>query len=213
VQGGEAMINLDEIERRAAAATAGPWTVEPYDYGAAVRGGCLLAECMQAATSKHATDVQECRTNAAFIAAARVDVPALIARVRELEAERNEARAHAEDRNDEANKLQRCLNMAATERDEARAEVERLTEARVLDWSHRRSLVSERDEARAEVERLKLSARLWADDIDAVSNAYRRGAEAMRDACASAFDKRDEHDLTVDVIHDVLVDLPIPEEP
>jgi uncharacterized coiled-coil DUF342 family protein len=42
--------------------------------------------------------------------------------------ERDEARAYAEDRNDEANKLQRLLNMAATERDEARAEVQRLTD-------------------------------------------------------------------------------------
>jgi chromosome segregation ATPase len=92
------------------------------------------------------------------------------------------------------------------ERDEARAEVERLSDAS----THWQVMLKREME---EVERLKLSARLWADDIDAVSNAYRRGAEAMREACASAFDKRDEHDLTVDVIHDVLVDLPIPEEP
>ena len=44
--------------------------------------------------------------------------------------ERDEARAYAEDRNDEANKLQRLLNMAATERDEARAESQRLTDER-----------------------------------------------------------------------------------
>ncbi len=55
------MINLDEIERRANAATPGPW-------------------------KEGASDVYIVR-NAAFIAAARTDVPALIARVRELEAE------------------------------------------------------------------------------------------------------------------------------
>jgi len=51
--------------------------------------------------------------------------------------ERDEARAYAEDRNDEANKLQRFLNMAATERDEARAEVERLRErVTLLEWNN-----------------------------------------------------------------------------
>lgn len=43
-----------------------------------------------------------------------------------LQRERDEARRYAEERNDEANKLQRILNMAAHERDEARAEVKRL---------------------------------------------------------------------------------------
>jgi chromosome segregation ATPase len=55
--------------------------------------------------------------------------------------ERNEARAYAEDRNNEANNLQRHLNRAASERDEARA---------------------------------------------ALADAYRRGAEAMREAAMGA---------------------------
>jgi hypothetical protein len=55
------MIDLDAIEARANAATPGPW-------------------------KEGSNDVYSVR-NAAFIAAARTDVPALIARVRELEAE------------------------------------------------------------------------------------------------------------------------------
>lgn len=43
-----------------------------------------------------------------------------------LTRQRDEARKYAKERNDEANKLQRFLNMAAQERDEARAEIERL---------------------------------------------------------------------------------------
>ncbi len=54
---------------------------------------------------------------------------ALAASVLRLERERDEARAYAEERNGEANKLQRYLNMAAAERDEARAEVKALCEA------------------------------------------------------------------------------------
>ena len=77
--------------------------------------------------------------------------------------ERDEARAYAEDRNDEANKLQRFLNMAATERDEARAEVERLTD--------------ERDELLVRV--ADQGAELRATR-DAYGTACRRGAEAMR---------------------------------
>lgn len=46
------------------------------------------------------------------------------AKVAEVERERDEARKYAEERNDEANKLQRFLNMAAQERDEARAELD-----------------------------------------------------------------------------------------
>jgi len=72
------------------------------------------------------------------------------------------------------------------------------------------ALTRERDEARAELERLKLSARLWADDIDAVSNAYRRGAEAMREACI-AWARAPENDWE-HLAHE-LGNMPIPEEP
>jgi hypothetical protein len=75
-------MNLDEIERRANAATPGPWYgnrncgVYSVNVGQVVGTGCCCC------TKSRLTD-----ENAAFISAARTDVPALIARVRELEAE------------------------------------------------------------------------------------------------------------------------------
>jgi hypothetical protein len=82
-------MNLDEIERRANAATPGPW-MPPTERE---RGpGCDDRACV--------VDHEGCavwpwhrREDMEFAYAARVDVPALIARVRELEAERDEARA------------------------------------------------------------------------------------------------------------------------
>jgi len=81
------MINLDEIERRANAATPGPWAVyekpDPWGYWA-----------VQDADGKDVFDDgsagaeygQTCSiADRDFLVAARTDVPALIARVRELE--------------------------------------------------------------------------------------------------------------------------------
>jgi hypothetical protein len=85
------MINLDRIERRANAATKGPWG---FSYGdrryiadpstdivgevAPLYSGQTM--CVFAVASANQGDAE-------FIASARTDVPALIARVRELEAE------------------------------------------------------------------------------------------------------------------------------
>lgn len=131
--------------------------------------------------------------------------------------ERDEARAYAEDRNDEANKLQRFLNMTATERDEARAdanmledrlsesraEVERLTDERdellVRVANQEAELRATREayrEARTEV--LQLKGKLHIERIgirlvdEVRSDAYRRGAEAMRDEVDRLTDERDE---------------------
>ena len=78
-------MNLDEIEARANAATPGPWR-DRHQVCSEVWGQAPDSQTcsMQIARVGHAQfDV----FNAAFIAAARADVPALIARVRELEAE------------------------------------------------------------------------------------------------------------------------------
>ena len=68
-----------------------------------------------------------------------------------------------------------------------------------------------REEAREELETVKRERdEARADD----ANAYRRGAEAMREACARWFREHDESfELTVDACHDVIADMPIPEEP
>lgn len=68
------MINLDEIERRANAATPGPWGHEMGAVLSIPTGGRFVASVGK-----------QCMNDAPFIAAARTDVPALIARVRELE--------------------------------------------------------------------------------------------------------------------------------
>jgi hypothetical protein len=67
------MIDLEEIERRANAATPGPWKY------------CADSDAIK---GTNALIVRGARSNSGpFIASARTDVPALIARVRELEAE------------------------------------------------------------------------------------------------------------------------------
>lgn len=111
------------------------------------------------------------------------------------------------------------------ERDEARAEVERLREmahdfeAMRQDRDHHASALKQE---RREVERLQ--GDVWAltttlrnlpvpspSLVDACTDAYRRGAEAMREACAMLV-------LTSNAVHrrvdaDALRALPIPEEP
>lgn len=87
------MINLDRIERRANAATQGPWG---FSYGdrryIADPSTDIVGEvappysgqtmCVFAVASANQGDSE-------FIASARTDVPALVARVRELETERD----------------------------------------------------------------------------------------------------------------------------
>ena len=87
------MIDLDAIEARANAATPGPWKHE----GQEVRAAYHVAFCGEAATSQGATSARDCTRNARFIAHARTDVSALIARVRELEEERDQALADYQD--------------------------------------------------------------------------------------------------------------------
>jgi ABC-type molybdenum transport system ATPase subunit/photorepair protein PhrA len=68
------VLDLDAIERRANAATKGPWTVS--DLGNVVAGKYLVS--LGNWWHKNREDM-------VFIAHAREDIPALIARVRELE--------------------------------------------------------------------------------------------------------------------------------
>jgi hypothetical protein len=68
------MINLDEIEARANAATPGPWGYSDFSGSIHSSVGTLIAQGAWPDSGP-------------FIACARTDVPALIARVRELEAE------------------------------------------------------------------------------------------------------------------------------
>jgi hypothetical protein len=90
------MINLDEIERRANAATPGPWTyhegcgyVEVPPCGAIEfkPGWERSVHFLARVHNNHVEGEDGLGFDGAFIAHARTDVPALIARVRELEAE------------------------------------------------------------------------------------------------------------------------------
>ena len=99
--------------------------------------------------------------------------------------QRDEARKYAEERNDEANKLQRFLNMAAQERDEARLELAHIRaeyeQANASDLT-RDALALQNAALRAEVdglrglrqewERLERNARhLWRETSDKLDSA------------------------------------------
>ena len=68
--------SLDEIEARCEAATSGPWFIAGNNSSNTLR--CVHNEATNIAVLVHEKD-------SSFIAAARTDIPALIARVRELE--------------------------------------------------------------------------------------------------------------------------------
>jgi len=91
------MLDLDAIEARLARATPAPWRLKPQDPAKIHRGTVqveedgqgveVIAECYCGAYEGHGLH------NAAMIAHARTDIPALVARVRELEAERDQLAA------------------------------------------------------------------------------------------------------------------------
>ncbi len=79
---------IDEIEKRAEAATPGPWVLDPRG-GGLIRGGALVHKArgsgqpqlfLAMAHEDEAAEGQQ--KNAAFVAAARTDIPALIADLR-----------------------------------------------------------------------------------------------------------------------------------
>jgi NTP pyrophosphatase (non-canonical NTP hydrolase) len=86
-------LDLDAIETRASAATSGPWVSDEGGYEH--RAYSPQVQCFMVSTlpGEIVAVSPECRfvdsANATFIAHAREDVPALVRRVRELEAERD----------------------------------------------------------------------------------------------------------------------------
>lgn len=150
--------------------------------------------------------------------------------VKELTRERDDAREQLYLTKAELGRWVDRETKAVRERDEARAETARMkarpSEAEIgrLDvmWQQ---LVRERDEARAEVSRLQEDRDKWRDryhamrtdvglsgDVeDEITCAYRRGAEAMREACARWMSEREG--ISQWVYDDALSALPIPEEP
>lgn len=126
----KAELDLEAIEARVEAATPGPW-----------RSGAKVGRTIYTGRDV-LMGVLDCAVDAAFIASARTDVPALVRELREARRERDalmkfahddneradsymekwrSALTSREERNDECNNLQRHLNRCAEERDEARA--------------------------------------------------------------------------------------------
>jgi len=81
------MIDLDEIEARANAATHGPWGALIMHGVASVHAPSCYVYTNDPLEDTHPDTIARWGRDAIFIASARTDVPALIARVRELEAE------------------------------------------------------------------------------------------------------------------------------
>jgi hypothetical protein len=77
-------LDLDAIEARANAATPGPWTQEGNLVGEQGNEGQDLFHVLSTVRNGRVA-WDEVAPNAAFIAHAREDIPALVARVRELE--------------------------------------------------------------------------------------------------------------------------------
>ncbi|MEU3020065.1 hypothetical protein ABZ635_22020 [Nocardiopsis sp. NPDC007018] len=85
------MMDLDAIEARANEATEGPWSAEIHYHRAT--GEPVLFEVHPVAELEGNGDGGTVTAaDAEFVAAARMDVPALVARVRELEAENQRMR-------------------------------------------------------------------------------------------------------------------------
>jgi hypothetical protein len=77
---------LDDIEARAAAATPGPWCTDSWEIyqGTEYLPGISL---WIGETCRGTSTPEQDRNDAAFVAAARTDVPALLAEIRRLRAE------------------------------------------------------------------------------------------------------------------------------
>ncbi|MEH0552538.1 hypothetical protein [Streptomyces sp. B21-101] len=79
-------LDLDDIETRANAATPGPWCTDSWEIyqGTEYEPGLSM---WIGETCRGTTDLEQDRADAAFVAAARTDVPALLAEIRRLRAE------------------------------------------------------------------------------------------------------------------------------
>lgn len=92
-------LDLDAVEALCDAATAGPWRTEdaigaPFNIES--ENGLGVAIAHQQVSISHDLKQQHRRANAAFIAAARTLVPALVTRLRALDAENARLRRRAD---------------------------------------------------------------------------------------------------------------------
>lgn len=153
---------LAEIRKRAEAATPGPWEprdpdwwqLEDPDYadktdGIQAAGRSIMGTCDGCPAGKY--------DDAVFIAHARTDIPALLAEVERLRAERDAYRKQSEDQAWEYYQIRyevqdKAVKQADKERDEWRAKWERLEVERASCCA---AMERERDQARDEASRLR----------------------------------------------------------
>lgn len=149
----------------------------------------------------------------------------IIAELRRVLNERDEAREQLDLTKRELGRWVDRETKAVRERDEWRDKFLALNQTagelcnacgwafRIPGESCRCEVVKERDEARAEVEHAYREGGALYEAKIAEREAFRCGAEAMREACQQWFREHDESfELTVDACHDVIADMPIPEE-
>jgi hypothetical protein len=119
-------LDLEAIKARTEAATEGPWDWGPLDM---TKSGklALQAPGMRPIVKAASADVWPSAADAAFIAAARSDVPALVAEVERLLADLAECQQH----NDRTRIANQAAEQWAEQLTEATAEVERLTQENV----------------------------------------------------------------------------------
>jgi len=86
--------DLAAIEARANAATEGPWYVD--DAEQTVRAQEYAGEIIYDRSAEHSSEWEGFKPTAEFIAHARTDVPALLAKVREQAAQLDKVRALAD---------------------------------------------------------------------------------------------------------------------
>jgi hypothetical protein len=124
-------LDLDPIRARAEAATEGPWASIPTVHGdphvqtgePVDESGCAVIVAGFPRTRRVALWTSPSdygRADAEFIAAARADVPALIAEVERLQGERDEARSLTESLSIVADGMESARNEALAERDDWR---------------------------------------------------------------------------------------------
>jgi len=113
--------------------------------------------------------------------------------------------------------MMRAFVQVENERYEATRKVAEMSHTIMLRDETIATLTRERDEARAEVKRLKRDHEEMFAELRDLSkkydegDAFKRGAEAMRKACARWMSKREG--ISQWVYDDALSALPIPEEP
>jgi hypothetical protein len=122
---------LAAIEARANAATPGPWCTDSWEIYQGAEYVPGISEWI-GETCRGATSMEQDRADAAFVAAARTDVPALVAEVRELLLHTHTLEALVAEQAAEIDRLRAELKQTAGHRDYWHGEL-MCADARILE--------------------------------------------------------------------------------